>query len=147
VGGHPKTSLYGHGQDIGQVILALGVLVSEGLDPGPKQRRRGHEDPGVHFLNEALFIAGIFFLDAASQVTIGVSQDPSVASGVDESCGQESNPVVAEGEIEKAAEGLSSQERYVSIKDDGMTLLWERGHGAGDSMPRALRRVLYGKAQ
>ena len=61
--GNFTTFLIGHGDNVGDVVFALNVVVGELSQPAFKIRPVGDQNPGINFLNPALLFAGVFMLN------------------------------------------------------------------------------------
>ena len=59
-----------HGDDIGDVVFALSVVIGELRQPALEVCSAGDQDPGVDFLDLALGLAGIFVLNDARHLVI-----------------------------------------------------------------------------
>src|SRR5690606_24300450 len=64
-GGDLDAVSHGQADDVGEVVLALGVVVADAPEPVAQLGNRGDQDAGVHFLHLALFVGGVLLLDDA----------------------------------------------------------------------------------
>jgi hypothetical protein len=66
MGGNDRQALgHGQGDDVGQVVLALGIAVAQGRQPARQRVGGRDEDAGVDLADRTLGIVGILFLDDA----------------------------------------------------------------------------------
>ena len=93
VHGHPR--LHGHAEQVGQVILALGVRVGQCTQPGGQVARRQTKNAGIHFRDFALFVCRVFFLDVANDLTRRVTHDAAVARRIIEMLGHQTDAVTS----------------------------------------------------
>src|SRR5690606_22495024 len=68
-----------HGDNVGEVVLALGVVVAEALDPAGEQSPRCGDEAGVHLADGELAGIGVLRLDDAGDPP-GASQDAPVGA-------------------------------------------------------------------
>eukprot|EP01136_Pigoraptor_vietnamica_P017581 Opistho-1_new@62939 len=121
--------------DVGQVVLALGVLVVQARQPALEQPRgRGHH-AAVDLAHGALRLGGVLVLDDGRHLAPGMgADDAAIARGVVEFDGQQREPFAAAGGDE-GAQRVLGDERHVARQDH---------HGA---IVRQLRRgLLHGMA-
>ena len=98
----------GGGDDVGQVILTLGIVVGECCQPCAQFGGRGHQDAGIDFLDGELGGAGILLFDDAYQAAL-FAHDASVAGGVVEIDGQHTELVVTGGRQQTGKGGAGSE--------------------------------------
>ena len=68
--GNFTTFFIGHGDNIGDVVFTLNVVVGELSQPAFKIRAIGDQNPGINFLNPALLVAGVLMLDNARHLAV-----------------------------------------------------------------------------
>ena len=88
VGHHGHTVGHGELDHVGQVVLALGILVVQTGQPGFEEARGHGHDAAVNLLNLALHIAGVFVLDDGLHC-FTFSNDAAIARGVGKVDGQQ----------------------------------------------------------
>src|SRR6266568_4677366 len=96
--------------DIGQVILLLGVLVFQPDEPVFQLLGRGHDDTGVDFVQGALARAGVFFLDDACDAA-AAAYDAAVPGGVIKRRRKQTQPLA--GRFGQAAQRFGANQRDV----------------------------------
>jgi hypothetical protein len=108
---------FGHRQrdDVGQVVLALGIVVLQFAQPvGQTGRRNGH-DAGIDLTDGLLLGRRILFLDDADHVAGGVTDDAAVAGRVGKIDRQHRQPVLAS--LQQALQRGHGGQRHVAVKD------------------------------
>ena len=142
------TGLPQHRDDVGEVVLALGVLGNE-----PAQRRREETAPEavdrrVDLVDRKLVGRGVELLDDPLDAAARIAHDPSVAGGVVEASGEEGGGGVAEAVFGgEHGERLGTEQRLVGEHDDDVVLtvevVGERGEPHGNGVAgAALHRLL-----
>ena len=71
----------GHGNDVGQIELALGILVVQTRQPAAQLAAVGHQHASVHLADGELLGVGILLLDDADHLAI-VAHDAAIAGRV-----------------------------------------------------------------
>ncbi|MNX76259.1 hypothetical protein D3C86_1077620 [compost metagenome] len=106
---------------VGQVVLALGVVVADALEGREQLGPVGEVDPGVDFADFALGLGGVLVLDDPRQVTGLVAHDAAVARGVLGLEGEhrQSGAGLAVG-LEHREQGPGAQEGHVAAQDDDL---------------------------
>ena len=128
--------------EIREVVLLLGVVVLQGVEPGVKTGRREHHDAGVDLPDQALLVGRILFLDDGRYDALGVSHDAAVALRIVHFNGEE-NELALLRLLEHAAGRFSGQKRHVSEADKRLGFVSiEHGPGLHQCMPRSLLRHL-----
>jgi hypothetical protein len=72
----------GHADHVGEVVLALGILVGEPRQPAGQLAGGQAEDAGVHLVDGQLLGAGVLVLDDALHLAPRVAHDAAVAGGL-----------------------------------------------------------------
>ena len=149
--GHHRHAI-GHGQrhDVGQVVLALGVVVGQATQPAAQQRRGRHQDAGVDLADAALGGVGVLFLDDAGDAAV-VAHDAPVAGGVVGLHGEDGEPF-GPGGGHQARERVGRGKGHVAIQDQGgrrIVQVRQRLHDgvAGAARGRLQRPVQVGRGQ
>ncbi|MNL33866.1 hypothetical protein D3C87_1558000 [compost metagenome] len=75
------------GNDIGDVVFTLGIVVVQFCEPALHVRAVGDQDTGIDFLNLALFVRGIFVLNNAGHFAV-FTRDAAIAGWIVEFYGQ-----------------------------------------------------------
>ena len=78
--------LAGQADDVGEVVLALGVVVAHARQGVDEELGVEGEDAGVDLADLALLGRGVLLLDDRLDVALGVADDPAVADGVAARC-------------------------------------------------------------
>ncbi|OIQ78428.1 hypothetical protein GALL_398650 [mine drainage metagenome] len=79
---HAHAVAHGHRDDVGQVVLALMVVVPQPGQPSHEMRCRHRHDAAVDFPDLALLVAGILLLHDRLHVAVMAAQDAPVAGRV-----------------------------------------------------------------
>ena len=79
--GNFTTFFIGHGDNIGDVVFTLNVVIGELSQPAFKVRAIGDQNPGINFLNPALLVAGVFMLDNARHRAV-IARNAAVAGRI-----------------------------------------------------------------
>src|SRR5690606_1155723 len=83
------------GNQIGQVVFALGVVVGQAGQPVCRLAARQHHDAGIAFVDLQLFRRGVLLLDDGLNPAALVTDDPSIAGRVLHQYREQSQAVVA----------------------------------------------------
>ncbi len=121
-----------HGDHVGQVELALGILVVQTGEPAAQLTAIGHQHAGVHLTNGQLFGIGILLLDDADYLTI-FTDDAAIAGGVVQYHGQQCHPVFRFGG-EQALQGLGLDQRGIAVEHQHVVLILPERDGLGDGV-------------
>ena len=115
LGGDHQAIGNGHGDDVGKVVLALGVVVGQTAHP-VGQARCGHgENAGVTFLDRLLRFAGVLVLDDSGHVTRRVTHDPTVTGRVMQRHGEQAQLLLADLR-QQALQSLHLDQRYIAVQ-------------------------------
>ena len=100
----------GHGQTdhVGQVVLALGVVVVDAGQPVLEPGGRRGQDACVDFLDGALGLGGVLVLDDAADLAGGVAHDAAVAGGIVQHLGEHGGAIAARGQQAAQRVGCTS---------------------------------------
>ncbi|MNQ79185.1 hypothetical protein D3C85_941190 [compost metagenome] len=148
--GRAHRHVIGHGQSdhIGQVVLALGIVVVDAGQPVLELRGRRAEDAGVDFLDQALGFRGVLVLDDAAHAALAVAHDAAIAGGIGQHLGQHGGALAAG--VQQALQGLGLHQRHVAVQHQGHVVLavsLEQRHGLLHRVTRALLRLLQHEVQ
>ena len=112
---HRNAVAYGGGDHVGQVVLALGVVVRQLVEPAGELAAGHDHDAGVHFADGALGVGGILLLDDAHDAAFAVAHDAAIAGRVVEADGEDGELVVA-GRFGQLDQRVGAQQRHVAVK-------------------------------
>ncbi len=112
---HGHAVSHGHGNDIGQVVLALRIIVRQGRQPAPQVARGRDDDAAIDLLDGAFLGVGVFFLDDAANFAID-THDAAQPEGVGLHHGQD-RQLVAAGCLDQAAQRVGAGQRHVAVED------------------------------
>ena len=116
LGGDHQAIGHSHGDDVGQVVLALSVVVGQTAQPFGQARARNSEDAGVAFLDGFLRVAGVFVLDDCCNLTLGVAHDAAIAGGIIQGDGEQAQLLL--GDLgQQALQGLDFDQRDVAVEN------------------------------
>ena len=134
---HGASGLAGDRDDVGEVLLALGVV---GAHPGQGVAQDVDVegvDARVDLGDRPLAVGGVTVLDDALDASVGAAHDPAVARRVGEVRGDDrddaARAVVRRGQLE---ERVTGEERDVAVRDDDSA-----GQVAGKGLEGALDRA------
>ena len=82
----------GGGEHVGEVVLALRVVVGQVRQPALQRGGFGGDDAGVDDADAALFLVGVLLLDDGADAAFGIAHDAAVAGGVREFGDQHREP-------------------------------------------------------
>ncbi len=71
----------GQTDDVGEVVLALRVVVGDSAEPALERRSRGDQDAGVHLTDRALFGRRVFVFDDADHASVA-AHDAAIAGRI-----------------------------------------------------------------
>ena len=112
---------------VGQVVLALGVLVVQPGQPGFEQTRGHSHDAAVHLADGALRVAGVFVFDDGLD-GITHAHDAAVTRGVGHVDGQQCQ-MLAAALVDQRLQGVGLGQRHIAREDHHHTIVGQRGHG------------------
>ena len=127
---------------VGQVVLALGVVVGQPRQRADQELRVEGEDPRADLGDLALLRRGVLLLDDPLDVTLVVAEDPPVAERVGHDPAQDAHhllggPVVGH----EPAQALALEQRGVARRDDDRAARRTAGLHAPPAPPRRSRRA------
>jgi hypothetical protein len=132
------------GEDVGQVVLALGVVIGEPGEGGGQRRRVEGVGAGVDLVDRQLLRAGVagagaFRLDHALDLAAGAADDAAVGAGIVELDRQHRRG--RRGSLmglEQPGDRLGGDQRHVAGEDEdrlgGLNQRRRRAHGAAGSV-------------
>ena len=82
VGRHGHAVGDGHGDNVGKVVLALGVVVGQPCQPATQQARGHGHDAAVDLGDGTLGVGGVFVLHDTLHRAFGIAHDAAIARGV-----------------------------------------------------------------
>ncbi len=128
-----------HGDHIGQIEFALGILVVETRQPLTQLAPIGHQHAGVHLSDRQLFGVGILLLDDADYLTI-FTDDTAITGGVVQYHGQQCHPVFSLGS-KQSLQGLWLDQRGIAVQHQHIVFILPERDGLGDGVtgPQLLR--------
>jgi hypothetical protein len=133
------------GNDIGKVVLALGVVVGEAGEPSAQCRGGRSEDAGVDFMNGARGLVGVFVLDDSANCA-ALADDAAVAGGVGQVDGEKRQGAIRCG-LYQAVERGRLGERHIAIEDKRGHRVDQVGQRLHDGVTGAALRRLQGPDQ
>ena len=127
---------HGEADDVGEVILALGILRAEPEEPAPQASGGGRHQSGVGFLDHQLVGARVLVLDDGPHQAHRVAHDAAVTRRLIESDGQDGKRPRVRRDGQRLERGGPYQ-RYVAIKHEDGMVVGNGGHGLHDGVPGA----------
>jgi hypothetical protein len=105
-----------HRDDVGQVVLALCVVVLQRRDPALQRRGRRRHHAGVDLAQRAFVFARVLVLDDRAHAAAGAAHDAAVAARVGEGDRQQRQLRAAAGRGQRGGGG-GAHERHVAVED------------------------------
>ena len=134
----------GGGEYIGQVVLALGVVVGQMRQPALQRGRFGGDDAGVDDPDTALFLVGVLLFDDRGDAAFGVAHDAAIAGRVGDFRDQHGEPP---GRGEQTLQGFAADQRHVAVEDQHGGRIGYLRHGLFDCVAGAQLLFLFGPEQ
>ena len=101
------------GEHVGEVVLALRVVVAQRRQPGAQRIGISGDDAGVDDADAALFVAGILLFDDARDVALGIADDAAVTGGIGR-LGREHGKRAGRGQ--QPGQGVAGDQRHVAVE-------------------------------
>jgi hypothetical protein len=130
------------GHDVGQVVLALRIVVLQRAQPAVQVAGRDHHDAAVDFLDRALFRRRILFFDDAHDLAI-LADDAAQAEGIVLHHGQDRQLVIA-GRLDQALQAGAGGQRHVAVQHQGRRVVVDLGQGLHHGVAGAQLGLLQG---
>lgn len=134
----------GRGEDIGEVVLALRVVVAQVLQPAAQCLAVGDEDAGVDGADLALLVVGVLVFDDAAHAALRIAHDAAVAGGIVE-IGDQYRDAAFCGE--QTLQRLGSDERHVAVQHQHACIDRHRRHRVLHGMAGAQALLLLGPVE
>ena len=116
LGGHDQTIADRHGDYVGQVVLALCVVVRQTAHPVSQATGRQGEDPGVAFGNCTFGFGCVLVLNNRTHLAIRITHDTTITSRVGQVDGQQAQ-LLGANLLEQTLQGLDLDQRYIAVQD------------------------------
>ncbi|MNI34516.1 hypothetical protein D3C73_885070 [compost metagenome] len=145
LGGHHQTIAHGHGNDVGQVVLALGVVIGETAHPVAKTGKRQRQNAGIAFGDFALGFIGIFLLDNGRDLALHITNNAAVTGRVIQLYGQQAQ-LLWPHLLEQTLQGIDFDQRHIAIKHQHGVGLNER-HGLSNGVTGTQLLILQDEVQ
>ena len=120
--------------DVGQVVLVLGVVVGQIVDPHAQPARFGGEDAAIDPVDGALLGGAVLFLDDGAHAADTVADDAAITVR-DFELGHQGAQRTSRHQ--QAFEGVAANQRYVAIQHEDARIVGYRGHREFHRMPGA----------
>ena len=124
------------GDDIGEVVLALRVVVAQALEPAPQLSGAGGEDPGVDLDDVALLAARILFFDDAANAPARVPDNSAIPARVVHHRGNECKALAA-GQRRGFVQRGAVDERHIAVERQHRRVVGNARHCLCDGMAGA----------
>ena len=143
VGHHGHTVGHGELDHVGQVVLALGVLVVQPGQPGFEQACGHSHDAAVHLADGTLGFAGVFvFDDGLHRITLATTtHDAAIPRGVGKVDGEQRQLVCA-ALSDQRLQGIRLSQRHIARQNHHHPIIGQRGHGLLHGVAGAQLRLL-----
>ncbi len=112
--------------DVGQVVLALGVVVLERSDEAAQERRRRCQRAGIDLGDRALLGRRVALLDDGTHRSVGGAEDAAQARWVGRARRQH-HELARRRDFGKRRVGRRRDQRAVAVRDERDSVLGQRG--------------------
>ena len=130
------------GNDIGQIIFTLGVVIRQPGQPVGEAGRGNRHDAGIDLANRLLRGARILLFDDPLHVPGSIANDTSVAGRVGQFHGQDRQAILAR--MQQTLQGGGLGQRHVAIENQRLSRAVQDGQRLGKRMPGTQLRLLHG---
>ncbi|MCY1432024.1 hypothetical protein D9M71_480070 [compost metagenome] len=134
-----------HGNYVGQVILALGVVVRQPAHPVSQTRGWQRQNAGVAFLDRFLRVVGVLVLNDGSYPALLVTHDPAITGRIVEGDCQQSQLLIV-GLRQQTLQGLHFDQRHVAVQHQH-GISGQRWQCLGNSMTGTQLFILHDEIQ
>ncbi|CAI8931470.1 hypothetical protein EMIT0P12_50140 [Pseudomonas sp. IT-P12] len=132
LGSHHQPIVDRHGNHVGQVVLALGIVIGQTAHPAAHLCERQRQNAGVAFGDRTFGFVGVFLLDDGRDLARRIANDAAVTGRVVQFHGQQTQ-LLRRDFLQQALKGLDFDQRHIAI---------ENQHGVGfDVRHRLSNRV------
>ncbi|MNF88141.1 hypothetical protein D3C84_706280 [compost metagenome] len=114
-GGDDQAVTHRHGNHVGQVVLALRIVVGQAAHPVAEACERQRQDAGVAFGDFALGFVGIFLLDDGGDLAIDITNDTAVPGRIIQIDGQQTQLLWAYL-LEQTLKRFDFDQRHVTVE-------------------------------
>ena len=125
-----------HGDDVGEVILLLGIVVTQLREPAAQQPRLAGHQAGIDLVDAALLRAGILVLHDTLHLALGIAQYAAVTRGLRDP-GGEHRQFAAAGGIGQSPQGPGTHQRYIAVQHQHGVIVGDGGQGLHERMTGA----------
>ena len=129
----------GMGNDVGQVVLALRIVVRQAREPLPQPMRRSDQDAGVDFAQCAFRRRRVLFLDDAAYPAV-TANDAAVAVRIVQQHRQQ--PDAAPRRHHQPLERCRRNQRHIAVKHQRMRVVGQQRQRLHHRVPGAELRFL-----
>ncbi len=102
-----------HGEDIGEVILALGIAIAQRRQPDAQGSHIDRHDAGIDGPHRALIRTGIAILDDRRNPSLTVANHPTVAGRIRRFAGQHRQRA---GRLQQRVQRLRPDQRHITVE-------------------------------
>ena len=145
LGGHHQAVSHRHGDDVGQVVLALGVVVRQAAHPVGQARGWQRQNTGVAFLDGFLCIVGVLVLNDGSHLALLVTHDTTIAGRVFERDRKQAQLLIT-GFGQQTLQGLHFDQRHIAVQHQH-GIGGQRWQSLGNSMAGTQLFILHDEIQ
>ena len=126
---------------IGQVKLALRVVVAQCIQPAPQRHSIGDDDAGVDRAHGALRWVSVLVFDDRGDAVVGVAQHATIAGRIVEFGDQHGERAIGR---EQRAQGVGSDQRHIGVQHQHARVVGHVRHRLLHRMPSAELLRLFG---
>ncbi len=131
---------HGLGDDVGEVVLALGIVVGQRRQPLLEVAGRNRHDAAVDFLDGAFGLGRVFLFDDAHDLAV-FTHDAAQPEWIGLLDGENAQLVATSG-LDQAAQRGDGGQRHVAVQHDRRLVVVQLRHGLHDGVTGALLRFL-----
>ncbi len=114
--GNHQTIVGCHGNHVGEVILALGIVVGQPPQPVSEMSGRHRENSGIAFGDSLLRVTRVLMLDDGTDTILIITNDTAITGRVIQRNGQQAQ-LLRVDQFEQARERFHFDQRYIAIKN------------------------------
>ena len=122
----------GFGDEVGQVVFALGIVAGKAVQPSFKFGVGQNQNAGIDFFHGFLSGVGVFFFDDGGYAAVAVADDAAQACRVGGHVGQQADFVA--GGFKQGFEGFNVNQGDVAVQHQRAAFGGKVGQGGFDGV-------------